>query len=410
MTEVADRSSSTGPPATVARSRRHALIAALATIAILVGVPIAIVTQRPGWMLRPLAFATPGEDLQPRGWSPDGTRFLFSRVDQFVVVRVADGARVASGAGAWPVWVDDDTIDAIEDLGLGRSRIVRIGLAGQVTNTPLPPIFETARLVGEGPLEVAATTNIGSTWTSVVDPRTGRVVAHLPGVRAMSWAGTGLLIAKTSEPSAGVQGLSPGHLRAWTARDGLRPIGGGLLDIANVVSAAPSGDMLACVCAVASDGPLAQGSVYLVPLDGSPPRKLFDLTRGDVNIQANFGWLEDGSLVVLDGIGLHRFALDGSTLAVPTISPTDLTAPRHAGRAYVLGGDIVLASQLGSATTGAARLTARGIDGDIRFARTLPSWNGLGLVVDHDRPRALVVTDPQLPGAPPQSFFVLERS
>jgi hypothetical protein len=407
--EAEGRSPSTALPVTATRSRRHGVIALLATVAILVGAPIVVITHSPNWTLRPLAFATPGEDVGPRGWSRDGTRFLFSRLDQFVVVRVADGARVFTGYGAWPVWVDNDTIDAIQDFGPGRSQIGQISLTGQVTYRTLPPVFETAKLVGEGPLEVAATTNIGSIWTSVVDPLSGRIVAHLPDVRAMSWAGTGRLITKTSEPFAGVQGFSPGRLRAWTARTGLRPIGGDLLEIADVVSAAPSGDVIACVCALSTDGSQTPGSIYLVPVDGGPPRKLFDLTRGDVNIQTNFGWLSDGSLLVLDGVGFHRFALDGTALAVPTIPATDMPPSKYAGRAYVLGGDIIIGSQLGSATTGTSRLTIRHLDGNVLMARTFPSWNGLGLVTDHNRPRALVGTDPQAPGEPPEAYFVLER-
>jgi hypothetical protein len=31
---------------------------------------------------------------------------------------------VATGLGAWPVWIDDDEIDAIRDIGLGRSQII----------------------------------------------------------------------------------------------------------------------------------------------------------------------------------------------------------------------------------------------------------------------------------------------
>ena len=400
---------SSRPGTTPMRSRRHAVIAVLATIAILVAVPIVVVTYRPGWTLRPLVFASPGEDLQPRGWSPDGTQFLFSRIDQFVVVRVADGARVWTGYGAWPVWVDDDTIDAIRDIGLGRSQIARIALRGTATSDTLPPVFETAKLVGEGPLELAATTNIGSTWAAVLDPRTGRVVAHLPDVRAIGWAGPGNLIAKTTGPSA-IQGSSPGHLRAWSARDGLRPIGGDLIEIADVVSAAPSGDAIVCRCALPTDAPQTEGSIYVVPLDGSAPRKLFDITRDDVNIQTNFGWLSDGSLIVLDGLGLHRFALDGRSLSAPTIAATDLPAPKYAGRAYVLGGEVVLGSQLGSGPTGEARLTIRRLDGEVVLGQTSQSWNGVGLVIDHDRPRALVIGDPQQPSGPPQSFFVLARS
>ena len=393
-----------------APSRRHAVIAVVATIAILIAVPILVVTHRPSWTLRSLAFASPGEDLQPRGWSPDGSRFLFSRIDQFVVVRVADGARVATGYGAWPVWVDDDTIDAIVDIGLSRSKIVHIGLANGVRNETLPPVFETAELVGEGPLDLAATTNIGSIWTAVVDPLSGREIARLPDVRAMSWATTGSLITKSLLPPAPVSGSSPGHLRAWTARDGLRPIGGDLYEIADVVSATPSGDAIVCRCALAWDGPRTEGSIYVVPLDGSAPRKLFDLTRNDLNIQTNFGWLADGSLIVLDGIGLHRFALDGTPLPAPAIQAADLPPPKYSARAYVLGGAIIIGTQLGSGPTGEARLTIRSLDGEVLLARTSPSWNGVGLVMDHDRPRALVVADPQGPSGPPQALFVLQRS
>ncbi len=410
---MTDEAISQSPPTARAtpasRSRRHVLIAVLATVAILVGVPIAVVTYSPSWTLRPLAFASPGEGFQPRGWSPDGRLFLFSRFDQFVVVRVADSARIFTGYGAWPVWVDNDTIDGLQDIGLGRSRILQMSLTGKVTRGALPPILETAKLVGEGPLEVAATTSIGSIWTSVVDPLTGRIVAHLPDVRAISWAGTGRLITKTTGPFPGVQGSSPGRLRAWSARTGLRPIGGDLIEIADLVSAAPSGDVIACVCVSPTDGLLRDGSMYLVPMDGGPPRKLFDITRNDVNIQTNFGWLPDGSLLVLDGVGLHRFAPDGAALAVPMIPATDMPTPKYAGRAYLLGGDIIIGSQLGSATTGASRLTIRHLDGTVVMARTFASWNGLGMVPDHDRPRALVVTDTQVPGAPPETYFVLER-
>jgi hypothetical protein len=389
---------------------RHALIAAVATIAILVAVPIAVVTYRPSWTLRPIAVATPGEGLSPRGWSPDGTRMLFSRLDQWVVVRVADAARVANGYGAWPTWVDDDTIDAIQDIGAGRSQILQARLSGPGANAMRSPTFETARLIGNGPLELAATTSVGSIWASVVDPRTGRVIADLPGVRAIGWAGPGRLIAKTSELSPGVSGQLPGHLRAWTARDGLHPIGGDLLEIAEGVSAAPSGDVIACVCARAADGPTTGGSIHLVPLDGGPARKLLDLSRGDRNIQTNVGWLPDGSLIVLDGVGYHRFARDGTELPVPTIAAEDFPPTKYAARAYVLGGDLVIGSQLESGPTGQVRLTIRHLDGDVVLSRTLPSWNGLGLVVDAGRARALVATDPQIPGGESEAFFLLERS
>lgn len=398
-------SRATPPPAA---GRRHAIIALVATIAILIAVPIIVVTYRPSWHLRPIEFGSPGEDLAPKGWSPDGTRFLFAQTDRFVVVRVADGARVATGYGSWPVWVDDDTVDALQDTGLGRSQIVRIGLAGRITYVPLPLAFETPKLIGEGPLEIAATENIGSIWAAVVDPRTGREIAHLPDVRAIAWAARGTLITKTSGPFP-IFGTLPGHLRVWTARDGLRSIGGELYEIADQVSASPSGDAIVCKCAVATDDPRTEGSIYVVPLDGSAPRKLFDVTRNDMSIQTNFGWLPDGSLIVLDGVGFHRFKLDGTPLPVPTIPTTDLPAPKHGGNPYVLGGELVLGSQRESGASPEGRLTIRGLDDEVMFGRTFPSSSGVRLVIDHDRPRALAVTSPQQSGEAPEALFILER-
>jgi hypothetical protein len=195
----------------------------------------------------------------------------------------------------------------------------------------------------------------------------------------------------------------------WSARMGLRPIGGDLIEIADLASAAPSGDVIACVCVSPTDGLLRDGSMYLVPMDGGPARKLFDITRNDVNIQTNFGWLSDGSLLVLDGVGLHRFAMDDTPLAVPIIPATDMPTPKYAGNAYLLGGDIVIGSQRGSGPNGTSRLTIRHPDGTVVMARTFPSWHGVGILADHDRPRALVLTDPQVPGGQPEAYFVLER-
>src|SRR3954452_15724486 len=70
------------------------------------------VASLPHWQLHEIAIGSPGEDFQAGSWSRDGTRFIFSRGDQFIVVRVADGAIVKTAFGAFPIWVDIDTIDA----------------------------------------------------------------------------------------------------------------------------------------------------------------------------------------------------------------------------------------------------------------------------------------------------------
>jgi hypothetical protein len=47
--------------------------------------------------------------------------------------------------------------------------------------------------------------------------------------------------------------------------------------------------------------------------------------------------------------------------------------------------------------------------GEVGYGQSLPSWNGVGLILDPARPRALVYTDPRQPGRPPQRFFVLSH-
>jgi hypothetical protein len=401
-----------GPPAAAPRSStpsgHHAIVAAIVTVAILIAVPVAMVTRGHDWTLRPFAFGIAGDDLVPKAWSPDGTKILFAQLERFVVVRASDRQRLFAGYGSWPVWVDDDTVDAVRDIGSGRSQIARVDVTGRNRGDTLPPVLKTAKLVEGGPIELAAT-GLTDFWTTVLDSRTGRVIAELPGVRAIRWVSRGVLVTKTVERDSSVQGQLPGHLGVWTARDGLRPIGGDVFEIADEVAVAPNGDAVVCRCALATDAS-TEGSIVMVPFDGGPTRKLFDLTRGNVNIQTNFGWLSDGTLVVLDGLGLHRFSLDGVSLPAPTLAADDLPAPKYAGRAYVLGDRIVIGSQLAHSTEGRVRLTIRGLDGTLELDRTMTSLNDLWLLTDHDRPRALVGTDPERPGEAAFAYFVLDRS
>ncbi len=390
------------------RPGRHAIVAAIVTVAILIAVPIAMVTRGHDWTLHPFPFGIPGDDLPPKAWSPNGTKILFAQLERFLVVRASDGQPLYAGYGSWPVWVDDDTVDAVRDIGLGRSQIARVDVTGNNRGETLPAVLKTARLVEGGPLELAAT-GVTDFWTTILDSRTGRVIAELPGVRAIRWVSPGVLVTKTVERDISVQGQLPGHLGVWTGRDGLRPIGGEEIEVADDVAVTPNGDAVVCRCALATDAS-TEGSIVVVPLDGHPTRKLLDLTHGDVNIQTNFGWLSDGSLVVLDGLGLHRFSLDGVSLPVPTLARDDLPAPKYAGRAYVLGDGIVIGSQLAHTTEGRVRLTIRGLDGKLELDRTMTSMNGLWLLADHERARALLATDPYQPGEPAAAYFVLDRS
>src|SRR5690349_24873414 len=96
----------TAAPRSSTRPGRHAIVAAIVTVAILIAVPVAMVTRGHDWTLRPFRFGIPGDDLVPKAWSPDGTKILFAQLERFVVVRAADSQRLFAGYGSWPVWVD----------------------------------------------------------------------------------------------------------------------------------------------------------------------------------------------------------------------------------------------------------------------------------------------------------------
>jgi hypothetical protein len=389
---------------------RPAILAAVAVLAVALVAGVAILRQ-PTWTLRSLDIATAGEELQPGSWSPDGSRFLFSRQDQFIVVRISDGARLTTGFGSWPVWVDDDTIDAVADIGGGRSQIRRVDLGGgQVTNTILPPILETAKLIGGPSGDLAATTSVGSIWTTILEPESGRVIAELHDVRAIRWAARGALILKTLDLSGARRGSSPGKLRVWTAIGGLQPIGGDLLDVRDAVSASPNGDAIVCVCVASADPPDDLGAIHLVPLDGSPAMALAPIAAGAFQTDPLAQWLDDDSLEFLDGTGLHALRRDGSVIAIPAVDPADLPAEQYYGQSGVLDGGILISAQeKEDGDEGIGRLSLRRLDGTVPFAASLTSVNPIFFATDPAGLRAVVVADPQAPGGPPVRGFVLER-
>ncbi len=386
---------------------RHPLIVA-ALVGIVVLVPVAGLAWLPRWNLDPVAIGSPGEDFQPRSWSPDGRRFIFERIDQFVVVRVGDGTVERTGFGAFPVWVDNQTIDSIRDIGLSRSQVVRLALDTGRSDAITSPLG-TVKLVGRGVVDLAATTNIGTIGTTIIDPIDGRRIEELPDVRAIDWIRPGTLIGKTVDFDHQGIGLQPGSLVVWTKRDGARPIGPNLLDVRDLVAATPTGDAIACVCMAMSNGAARPpAGIYRVPIDGSAATRLADVVTGSANEDPVASWFDDGSLVFLDGAGLHRIGPDGTTRAIP-VDPGDLPRKGYTGRAYRLGDAIVLASQLGSSDTGLARLTVLAPSGEVGYRQTFPSWNGVGLVIDPARPQALVITDPQRPDRASGRYFVLSH-
>lgn len=349
---------------------------------------------------------SPGEELQPGTWSSDGRRVLLQRVDQFVILRVADGSVARTGFGFAPIWVDDGRVDFLRDNG-GRSELVTLDLSNGLSNVFGMPTG-TSTLVGRGALDLAATTVAAALVTTIVDPIDGRIIATLPDVRAVAWARPGTLILKTVErdPARGAIGFRPGELEAWSAGDGLRSIATGLIDVRDVIDPSPSGDAFLCVCRRAQAARQEPDGIYRVSVDGSRAERLADVTPRP-NVDPVPSWLSESIAVFLDGSGLHRLELGANAETLDGLGLGELPQPGYTGRAYALSGRVVVSVQVGSGPTGQGRLTARGQRGEIEFSQTFPAWNGVGLVVDPSHDQALVVSDPQLPNASPNRFYVL---
>jgi len=386
----------------------HPLVVA-ALVGIVVLLPVAGLATLPRWTLDPLPVGSPGEDFQPGSWSPDGTRFIFQRLNQFIVVRAADGAVLRTGYGWSPIWVDDDTIDSSYDVGLGRAQIHKLDLHGSRSAT-LPIMVGSGRLVGRGVVDLAAPTADTTTIsTTVFDPIDGRQIRTIAGVRPIAWIRSGLLIGKTIDRDHPGIGDQPGSLVAWTADGGVRSIGPHLLDVRDMIAASPEASAIACVCVRDDRGEAKPPEgIYRVPIDGSSPTRLADVATGSINSDPVPRWFDDGSLVYLDGAGLHRIGPDGEHATVP-VDAGDLPSKGYNGRLYGLGNAIVLASQVRSADTGEGKLTVMNPTGEVGYRQSFPSWNGLGLILAPGRPKALVFTDPHLPNQPPQRFFVLSH-
>jgi hypothetical protein len=128
----------------------HPLVVAT-LVGLVVLLPIAGLATLGRWTLDPFSFVRPGEVVQPGTWSPDGTRIIFSVGGgaQFNVVRVRDGAVVRTGSGAWPVWVDNDTIDSVQDTRLVSSHVDRMIVSTGRALTIVPKLG-SVRLVGRG--------------------------------------------------------------------------------------------------------------------------------------------------------------------------------------------------------------------------------------------------------------------
>lgn len=370
-----------------------------ALVGLVVLLPIAGLATLGRWTVEPFAFVRPGEAVEPGTWSPDGTRLIFHAGGaQFLVIRVSDGAVVRSGYGSWPVWVDNDTIDSVQDTGLKSSHVDRIIVSTGRAMTIVPNLG-SVRLVGRGVVDLAAS-GVSNLETTIIDPFDGRKIAYVPGIRALGWLRPGVLIGETSTFEI-PPGLPPQALIVWTLRDGARAIGPGLKQAYEVFAYSPTGDALACVCA-AADAPPGNPprGVYRVPVDGSPATRLAMVATGSFNGEPAVSWFDDGSIVFLDGAGLHRIGPDGTNTTIP-VDPGDLPRRGLPGRAFRFGNAIAVGSQLvNTATIGMSTLTIMGLSGEVGYRQTFAT-SGVGLIPDPARLQALVEAGTQ--------YFVLRH-
>jgi hypothetical protein len=394
------------PSGRAPRVLRHPLFLAGVPFVLFLGALIAI-SLAPSWRLDVLLLGTPGEFLQPISWSPDGTRFAVQRGEQFLIVGASDGKVLRTIVGNWPVWVDDNTIDALRDIGLQRTELRRIDLETGDSTTIAQPLPVARLTAGGGGLPLAATAVGRDIVTVVLTPIGGRRLAVLQDLRGISWVRPGILVLKTVIPELQAFGSLPGSLRAWSGGD-VRLIGGRLIELRDTIAPSPSGQDFACVCAdPGADGKFSDPAVYLVPLDGSAPTRLSEWVAAPTTADPLIAWLDDETLVFLDGAGMHRVDLRSRPLLMAGLDPGAVFTAGGVGRLYRIGDSLAVLETNGHGPTGVTRLTVIGPSGDVRFRRSFPSWNAAYLVVDPAHPRAILATDPQPPDGPSNRFFVL---
>jgi hypothetical protein len=134
---------------------------------------------------------------------------------------------------------------------------------------------------------------------------------------------------------------------------------------------------------------------------------LSDWVDGGPTANPLVAWLDDSSIVFLDGAGMHRINIASGPVPMPRLDPDALFAPGNPGRLYRIGDGMAILESQGGGPTGVSSLTVLGPNADVRFRRSFPSWNTAILIVDPLRPTAVLATDPQPPDGPPDRFFVL---
>jgi len=362
----------------------------------------------PRWKFQPFAPTANGGHFYPKDWSADGTALLTAAGSRFEVLRSDGSVLLADVVGAWPVWIDDRRVVALEAAQDSTFRLVRLDTVSG-SRTVLGGPLEAGSLIADGRGRVAHQSVVGELVISVLDLADGHVTARLNGYRARTWTSDGALIVR--RPDRRLANIHPeaGALFRWQPGDLPRALATDLVDMGQVAPLSPSGDALACVCAsrpsVSAD-PLS--ALYRVPMDGSKATRLAAWHSQGGSGQPDVAWLSETSLAVIDGDGLSRVDPGEGKRTISGLSAAELGFIRPLGRVYALGDVVVAILQEGAPPGSDPELVV--VDGQDRILlhRFLDGANAPVIAVDGAQGRGVVSTEPQLPGAPPIGFFVLQ--
>jgi hypothetical protein len=368
-----------------------------------------VLMGQPRWKLAPFAPTANRNHFDARAWSPDGTAVMTAAGGgRFEIVRSDGTLLLADTEGMTPLWIDDRTVIALETVDESTSHLVRIDTqdgSRRVIGGPLP----LGHLVGGAPGRVAHRTVIGPLVTTVLDPLDGRVLGRLVGYRARTWTNDGSLIVRKPDPVIQNSHYGAGALFAWRPGEDPRPLAPGLIDFGEVSPLSPSGDAIACVCALASASSHDPArAIYRVPIDGSPATELGPWHAGSGSAAPDITWRGPVSLAVIDADGLSRVFVNRKKRTIPGLSASELGFRRPMGRVYVLGDTLVAMIRDGAPPGSGPVLVVVDAHDRIRLERAMDAFNVPSVTVDEGHGRALITADPNYPGEPPQQFFLLE--
>lgn len=295
----------------------------------------------PRWRLLAVALTATGDVTHlPEDWSPNGTALAMKTPSGYDVI-AADGSVVLpEHAGDRPVWVDDRTLLALERVQDSSYQLVRID-TGDGRRTTIRELLAQGTLISDSRGHVAHQTDGETLMTTVLDPVDGTTVAELSGYRAVTWTSDGALIVKEREPRLANYYLNPGSMFHWRPGGEPRALGSTLVDAGNVEPLLPDGDALVCLCTISPPGTgrvtsQPRRSVYRVPLDGLPPTLVVPWpTEGGATPE--IAWLDESSLVGVEGDGLSRISLTGERRLIPGLTTMELGYQRTSGHVHRLG-------------------------------------------------------------------------